>query len=105
MSVSKRTPGWKDRTAMIDAQLADACWRSQMAEEAAAAAATQAKAEAVEAHRVLRTAVAAHAAEVATEKRQAQEKHMEAWMAAAQASMEVYVASCIHMFEEQLSQE
>lgn len=70
MSVSKRTqgPSRRKNSALIDTQLADACWRSRVAEEAAAAAVTQAKAEAVEAHMVLRKAVAAHAAEVANEK-------------------------------------
>jgi hypothetical protein len=90
---------------MVDAQLADACWRSHVAEEAAAAAATQAKAEALEAHMVLRKAVAAHAAEVANDKRQAQEKHMGAWMTTVQASMEADVARWIRMYEEQLAQE
>jgi hypothetical protein len=103
MSVSKRTPGWQNKTEMLNSRLAEASWRSHLAEESARAAVITAKAEAVEIHMVLRKAVAAHAAEVATEKRQKQEEDMKTWMANVKASWDTDVALRIQKYEIDLS--
>jgi hypothetical protein len=95
----------RDKSEKLDSQLAEILWRASVAEEKLKEMATAAKAEAVEAHMVLRKAVAAHAAEVASEKRQKQEEHMKAWMANVKAMLDADVARWIRTCEEQLALE
>lgn len=104
--MSKRStgPSRRDRVS-IDAQLADACWRAQMVEEKAAAAASAARSEAVEAHKVLRKAVAAHAAEVAAEMTEKKKQRATEWVANMQAKMDVVLARHIQRMEDELAAE
>lgn len=91
----------KRKSRDVDAQLADACWRAQVVEEKAAEAATAARAEAVEAHKVLRTAVAAHAAEVASQK----QREFKPWIDSVKARMDAVVARHIQKMEDEMAAE
>ena len=90
---------------MLDSRLAEAQWRSHVAEEKVRAMASTARAEAVEAHMVLRKAVAAHAAEVASEKKQKHQESMKAWAARTTAMVDAGVAAWIQKYEDELARE